>query len=115
MKKRLRKKKHIGEFKIYGVPLAIKRNKKTDFDSFFDAFLEEAIEANDCICGGGGKEDKINVFIELGREDNKLEMALEKIKSWIKSRSDIDKWYLGQVVDANYGPFNEMDEISKKI
>ena len=115
MKKRLRKKKHIGEFKIYGVPLAIKRNKKTDFDSFFDAFLEEAIEANDCFCGGGGKEDKLDVFIELGREDNKPEMALEKIKSWIKSRSDIDQWYLGQVVDANYGPFNEMDEISKKI
>ncbi|MGD9009689.1 MAG: 50S ribosome-binding protein YggL [Desulfobacteraceae bacterium] len=115
MKKRLRKKKHIGEFKIYGVPLSIKRNRKTDFDAFFDDFLEEAIMANGCCCGGGGKEDKLDVFIELGREDNRPEVALEKIKSWIRSRSDIDKWYLGQVIDANYGPFDEMDDIAMKI
>lgn len=115
MKKRLRKKKHKGEFKIFGVPLVIKRNKKTDFDMFFDAFLKQAIEANGCFCGGGGKEDKVNVFIELGRKNNKPEMALEKIMSWLRSRSDIDKWDLGQVIDANYGLFDEMDEISKKI
>lgn len=33
MKKRLRKKKHLGEFKEFGVPLALRRNRKNDFDS----------------------------------------------------------------------------------
>lgn len=106
MKKRLRKKKLKGEFKIYGVPLAIKRSERKNFDSFFDAFIEEAIENNHCFCGGGGAEDSLNVFIELGRIDNKPGMALENIKTWIIARPDIEKFRFGSVIDANYGPFD---------
>ncbi len=39
----------------------------------------------------------------------------EQVITWIKNRSDIDKYIFGEVVDAWYGPFDEMDEISKKI
>jgi uncharacterized protein YggL (DUF469 family) len=39
MKKRLRKKKHLGEFTEWGVPVAIARKRKDDFDSFLDDFL----------------------------------------------------------------------------
>jgi len=115
MKKRHRKKKHLGEFKVFGVPFALRRNRKDDFDSFLDAFLEEAVETNGCYCAGIGKDDEFEGFIELGRPKNNPKERLEKIVIWMKGRPDIDKFIFGQVVDVWYGPFGEMDEISKKI
>lgn len=66
MKKRLRKKKHRREFTEWGRQLVITRKRKDGFDEFLDAFIEEGIEANGCYCGGGGKEDKLDVVVELG-------------------------------------------------
>jgi uncharacterized protein YggL (DUF469 family) len=45
MKKRLRKKKHCGEFTEWGRQLVIMRNRKDGFDEFLDTFIEEAIES----------------------------------------------------------------------
>jgi uncharacterized protein YggL (DUF469 family) len=115
MKRRLRKKKHLGEFKEFGVPFALRRKRKDDFDSFLDAFLEEAVEANGCYCAGSGKDDEFVGFIELGIQKDNPEERLEKIVIWMKTHPDIDKFIIGQVVDAWYGPFEEMDEISTKI
>jgi uncharacterized protein len=71
MKKRLRKKKRVGEFAEYGRQLIITRNRKDGFDEFLDAFVENAIEGNGCYCAGGGKEDKLDFIVELGtRSDN---------------------------------------------
>jgi uncharacterized protein YggL (DUF469 family) len=67
MKKRLRKKKHYGEFTEWGRQLIVTRNRKEGFDEFLDAFIEEAIEANGCYCGGGGSDDRLDVVVELGR------------------------------------------------
>ena len=115
MKKRLRKKKHVGEFKVFGVPFALRRNKKDDFDFFLDTFLEEAVEANGCYCAASGKDNEFEGFIELGRQKDIPEKRLENITIWIKSHPDIDKFIFGHTVDAWYGPFDELDEISKKI
>ena len=68
MKKRLRKKKHCGEFTEWGRQLVIMRNQKDGFDEFLDAFIEEAIESNGCYCGGGGNEDKLDVVVELDQD-----------------------------------------------
>lgn len=115
MKKRLKKKKHIGEFKVFGVSLDIKRKTKFDCDSFLDAFIDEAIEANNCFCGGGGQENKLSFFIELGRKCNEPEKVLDKIRFWMNSRSDIDEYNFGRIIDANYGPFSYLYDISEKI
>ena len=77
MRKRLRKKKHRGEFAERGRQLIIIRDRKDGFDEFLDAFIEEAVEANGCYCGGGGKEDKLDVVIELGRRFDDPEARLE--------------------------------------
>ena len=78
MKKRLRKKKHLGEFAEWGRQLVIKRNRKDGFDEFIDAFIEDAIESNGCYCGGGGKEDKLDVIVELGRLVENPDSRLKK-------------------------------------
>ncbi len=45
MNRRLRKKKHRGEFTEWGRRLVITRKRKDSFDEFLDAFIEKAIEA----------------------------------------------------------------------
>jgi uncharacterized protein YggL (DUF469 family) len=67
MKKRLRKKKHHGEFTEWGRQIVITRNRKDGIDDFLDTFVEEAIEANGCYCGGGGGDEKLDFVVELGR------------------------------------------------
>jgi len=111
MKKRLRKKKHVREFTVWGAPIAIKRTTTTDFDSFLDDFLEKAVEANGCYFGGGGKEDHLGGFIELGRTSDLPESRLEKISEWLDERTDIEKHVTGKMTDAWYGPFDELDPI----
>ena len=113
MKKRLRKKKHIGEFKKYGVQFSLKRATTKDFDAFLDVFLEEAIDANGCSFEGGGKDNKLYGYIELGIKDRNPEMKLSKIKVWMINRSDIENFVFGHVTDACYGPFDENNEIIK--
>ena len=92
MKKRLRKKKHLGEFAEWGRQIVITRNRKNEFDEFLDAFIEEAIEANGCYCGGGGKEDKLDVVVELGRRASDPDAILEEITAWLDGRPDVQAY-----------------------
>ena len=58
MKKRLSKKKHLGEFRSWGCQIIITRINEEGLDEFLDDFIVEAIEANGLYCGGGGKGKK---------------------------------------------------------
>ena len=110
MKKRLRKKKHRGKFTEWGQQLVIMRNRKDGFDEFLDAFIEEAIEANGCYCGGGGKEDKLDVVVELGRRSDDLAARLKKITAWLDSRSDVQSWRTGEEFDLWHGDFQDIED-----
>jgi len=109
MKKRLRRKKHIGEFAEFGRQLIIKRNQKQGLDQFLDDFIEEAIEANGCFCGGGS-DDKLGVVIELGRRSQNPEEKLEKIIKWVQSRSDVETYQVGPEFDLWHGEFQDIDQ-----
>jgi len=100
MKKRLRKKKHLGEFTEWGRQLVIIRNRKDGFDEFFDAFIEEAVELNGCYCGGGGKEDTLEVIVELGRRSDEPDARLKGITAWLDARSDVESWKVSEELDV---------------
>ena len=110
MKKRLRKKKHRGEFAEWGRQLVIMRNRKDGFDEFLDAFIEEAIELNRCYCGGGGKENKLDVVVELGRRSDEPDARLKRITAWLDSRSDIESWRVGEEFDIWHEDFQDIDD-----
>jgi len=109
MRKRLRKKKHRGEFSEWGRQLVIIRNRKDQFDEFLDAFIE-TIEAHDCYCGGGGKEDTLNVIVELGRPGDDRDARMKCIEAWLESRADVQSWQAGKEFDLWYGDFEEEEE-----
>ena len=110
MKKRLRKKKHLGEFTEWGRQLVILRNLKNGFDEFLDAFIEEAIELNGCCCGGGGKENKLDVVVELGCRSDDPDARLKRITAWLDARSDVESWKVGEEFDLWHGDFQDIDD-----
>ena len=110
MKKRLRKKRHCGEFAEWGRQLVITRNRKDGFAEFLDAFIEEAIEASGCYCGGGGKEDKLDVIVELGPRSAEPDAKLGRIIAWLEARGDVDGYTIGEEFDIWHGNFSDIEE-----
>ncbi len=110
IKKRIRKKKHCGEFTEWGRQLVIMRNRKDGFDEFLDAFIEEAIESNGCYCGGGGNEDKLDVVVELGRRSDDPAAKLGKITAWLDARPDVQNWRVSDEFDVWHGDFQDIDD-----
>ena len=115
MKKRIRKKKHLKEFREWGAMIVIKRNTDEGFDSFIDDFLEQAIEGNNCFFGGGGQKDRMEGVIELGRGSDMAESRLSAVKQWLDEQEDIEEYISSTKIDLWYGPFTGMEEPERKI
>jgi uncharacterized protein len=107
MKKRLRKKKHYGEFAEWGRRLVTTRNTKSNAESFQDAFIMEAVENSGCFCGGSISEDKVDVIVELGRISDGPDEKFSRVAAWLDARSDVESWEAGPMVDLWYGNFTD--------
>ena len=114
MKKRIRKKTHRGEFTEWGRQIVITRNRQEGFDEFLYAFVEEAVEANGCYCGGGGKEDKVDFIIELGCKSDERAARLSAVTAWLDARPDVQGWKMGEEFDLWRGNFQDIEEEVKE-
>ena len=115
MKKRLRKKKHRGEFTELGRQIVITQNRKDALDEFLDAFIEEAIEANGCYCGGGGGGEKLDFVVELGRSSADPDAKLQRIVAWLRARNDVQEFKIGEPFDIWYGDFEDIEERGEQV
>ena len=115
MKKRLRKKKHRGEFTEWGRQLVSIRNTKEDAESFQDAFIIEAIEANGYYIGGLLSEDKIDVIVELGKMSEDPEGKFSKVTAWLDARSDVETWRAGPLFDLWSDEYEDIEEKSEQL
>lgn len=116
MRKRLRKKKHLGEFIQYGFEIDGTWKEQGVYlieqqDKFMDALIDFC-EANDLACGGGGNADTFGFFITKVRrlkvwkpknkyvnvsatgDDRKL------MQDFLASRSELATFVVGELVDA---------------
>jgi len=109
VKKRLRKKHHLGEFTEWGHQLVIIRNRQDGFDEFLNAFIEEAVEANGCQCGGAGTEDKLEVVVEIGRLADDPTGKLRKVTSWLEARPDVLEYKTGPLFDLWSDSWEELE------
>ena len=114
MKKRLRKKKHHGEFVEWGRQLVATRNTRSDADAFQDAFILEAIEANGCYCGGSMSDDKIDVIIELGRMPDDPAAKFAKVTGWLDARPDVEGWRAGELFDTWHSDYDDIEYRSEQ-
>ena len=102
MKRRLRKKRLVGEFRQFGIHLDVHLRGDADVDSFFDEFLEEAVEGNGLQFGGGFQSDRpvIAGFVELGGIDN-VAANRSKVHRWLELHVAVETFSCGEPVDAN--------------
>lgn len=84
MKKRLRKKRRMGEFREWGCSVEVVLKSPADLDRFLDMFVGW-VEDLGCYCGGGGGGNGLSMIVELGNEGRKPESLrcslLERLKS----------------------------------
>jgi uncharacterized protein len=115
MRKRLRKKKHMGEFREWGVPIAVRRRHPNGFDDFLDACIAQAIEAHGLAFGGGGQGDRLTGVIEVGRMAHPVEARLQQVRRWLGARADVKQYVVGPLVDLWHGPFDDLETIDERL
>ncbi|WP_417385821.1 50S ribosome-binding protein YggL [Gimesia sp.] len=109
MRRRLRKKKHLGEFIDWAVAVTVNLIPGADFDTFLDDWIEQAIEGNHCSFGGCSMPEQTEGIIQLGTIAKQPEKRLERITDWLKHRSDVLNFQFSPLFDAWNGPFLDSD------
>lgn len=105
MKKRLRKKYRVGEFRELCFEFII--NYKGDVQSpecvqFLNAFVEECIEANGLNCEGCLTNEGCNITARAEDPTQTSEEQRQAVRTWLEGRSDIELVSFGELVDAWY-------------
>ena len=100
MKKRLRKKKRLGEFREWGREVSINLREGTSGEEFIDDFIGMIEDAKLC-CGGGGRGLNWKVIVELGTTETQTKWNL--VRLWLESRSDVAEWSVGDEFDLWHG------------
>lgn len=99
MRKRLRKKKRVGEFQEFGVEVEMRLRAGVDLDVFLDDFLRDAVEANGLAFGGGGGGSCLGGFVELGCRDA-YQSKIDKVTAWLAAERRLETFKVGDPVDA---------------
>ena len=104
MKKRLRKKQRVGEFRQMGFEVRFKvRDVVPDsrLDAFWDNFISEAVEANGLMCAGGcGRE--WDLFVTPAGRATATDTHRARVETWLRDRNDVEQIEIGDLQDAWY-------------
>ena len=106
MRKRLRKKKHLGEFQELGFELSFDYvvSDVEEEDALLDAFLLEAVEARGLQFGGGGGRGTWSGFATAGAKGaTATEAHREAVRMWLERRPEVTVVRVGPLRDAHHG------------
>lgn len=105
MKKRLRKKYRVGEFKelCFGFSFDYKGDVEApECEQFLHAFVENCIEANGLNCDGNITEDGCHIFATAIDPTRTNETQRQAVKAWLEAREDVEIKTFGELEDAWY-------------
>ncbi|MCB9852628.1 MAG: DUF469 family protein [Phycisphaerales bacterium] len=106
MRKRIRKKKRIGEYRAYGVEVSVRLCSAANFGVFMDDFID-VVEANSATIGGGdGDSDSLELtgFIAFSCVGKALvSQRLQAIRTWLQSSPVVASFSMTKSADAEYG------------
>jgi uncharacterized protein YggL (DUF469 family) len=106
MKKRLRKKLHLGEYQEFGFEVScsfVSDLSDEQFDNFIDTFIQEAIESNRLSFGGGGDKQEWKGFVTLDRRGSATEKHKTGVSKWLESNPEVIDFKVGGLIDSWYG------------
>lgn len=102
MKKRLRKKLRLREFRQFGFEVSFRLPDDLDeagVDGFEDTFIADAIEARGLICGGGcGRV--WDVFVTHAGRASAADEDRTKLAEWLGRHALVSSIHIGPLVDA---------------
>jgi len=102
LRKRLRKKKHIGEFQELGFQVEWRWSQPLDvdaFEQFWERFLA-LIEAKGLTFGGGSDAEHGSGFICSARPGSAEEQDRSEVKAWLLEQPHIAQVDVGPLEDA---------------
>lgn len=108
MRKRLRKKRHLSEFRELGFELTFRilgsENDEQETDRLFE-FLEDPIEANDLYFCGVGKDGRWSGVVHSTNRSGApmTEEDREPVISWFRARTDFELLEASGLFDIWYG------------
>lgn len=112
MKKRLRNKKHLGEFRQTGFSVKCQMRSglsASEFSRFVDDFIQ-AVEANALEFGGGGSPGQgwNGVICRNHQYDSTTDADKAAVRSWLEQRSQVESCRLSGFWDVWRGsdPFD---------
>lgn len=106
--RRLRKKLYLGEFAVTGFELhfTFSAIDAEDYDRILNAFIEQVESRHLCIGGGADKQGNAAFFVvPFSSVGKATEEDRATLTAWLKAQHSISNVQVGQLVDANYGPF----------
>jgi uncharacterized protein len=103
MKKRLRKKLYIKEYKELNFSLKfqfIKEISEEQFDTFVDSFFD-LLEDNELTFGGGASEEYLRGVVSAKyRYESPTEENVKMVNEWLKSRDEVAEFVVGELIDS---------------
>lgn len=106
MKKRLRKKLYRGEFQVLGFTVDCKWAEEisnTALDELLDDFLDQVVEIQDLLFGGGCDRTHLSGFITAaGRYSSPTEENRTRIEACLAARPEVAQVIVGSLEDAWY-------------
>lgn len=118
MKKRLRKKKRLGEFQEYaflaGMRLADSLDEQA-VDEAIDMFIEKAIEDNGLGVFGGGQGHEFEwSVVTMKNRGSVIEEQRKAVEQWLQQYPDVVEFFTSSLIDSWYGNFDGPFEWVKK-
>lgn len=106
MRKRLRKKRHLGEFQEFGFTVSWKMKSNLndeEYNQFWDRFIKEAIEANGLSFGGGIGPDEGEGFVANMGGGSATDEHRAIVQEWLTQDPDVAECRVEPLRDAWYG------------
>jgi uncharacterized protein YggL (DUF469 family) len=107
MRKRLRKKRRLGEFRenAFDVSYTLRQGVSADeAEDFLFRFVEQAIEANDLSCGGGGQGESWELCVTSAGRGSPTEQQRGAVSEWLANQPAVRSHNLGAFFDAWHEP-----------
>jgi hypothetical protein len=111
LRKRLRKKLRRGEFTEYAFDVQYSLNTgmlAAAAEDFLDRFIEQAIEARNLCCGGGGKDLSWDFLVTRAGRGSTTQEDRTAVQAWLAGQPEVRSYAVGQFVDAWHDSENNL-------